>query len=104
MLKKIKNKYVKVILLGNKTDLEEKRKNNIEKALSLALENNFIFKETSCNQNKNVTDAFETLIEMTYRDKILNNREKMKINISSIILSNENSNLNQKENKVKCYF
>ena len=60
---------VKVILLGNKTDLEEKRKINVEKACSLALKNNFIFKETSCVNNENVADAFETLIEITYREE-----------------------------------
>ena len=42
MLKKIKNKYVKVILMENKTDLEEQRINNLEEAYSLAKKNNFI--------------------------------------------------------------
>ena len=41
----------KVILLGNKTDLEEKRKISIEEGAKLAEENDYYFKETSC-ENK----------------------------------------------------
>jgi small GTP-binding protein len=88
-IKEIKNncpKHVKVILLGNKTDLE--RKIDITQASSLAEENNYIYKETSCIQNKNVADAFETLIEITHRDAILNNRGKK----NNIVISKESSN------------
>ena len=41
-------KHVKVILLGNKTDLENERTISSEEASELALENNYIFMETSC--------------------------------------------------------
>ena len=88
-IEEIKNncpKHVKVILLGNKTDLE--RKIDITQASSLAEENNYIYKETSCVQNKNVADAFETLIEITHRDAILNNRGKK----NNIVISKESSN------------
>ena len=88
-IEEIKNncpKYAKVILLGNKTDLE--RKIDITQASSLAKENNYIYKETSCVENKNVADAFETLIEITYRDAILNNRGKK----NNIVISKESSN------------
>ena len=88
-IEEIKNncpKHVKVILLGNKTDLE--RKIDITQASSLAKENNYIYKETSCVQNKNVADAFETLIEITHRDAILNNRGKK----NNIVISKESSN------------
>ena len=88
-IEEIKNncpKYAKVILLGNKTDLE--RKIDITQASSLAKENNYIYKETSCVENKNVADAFETLIEITHRDAILNNRGKK----NNIVISKESSN------------
>ena len=78
--------------MWNKSDLEKKEK-LIKKKHVLVLENNFILKETSCVKNENVDDTFETLIEITYRDK----REKMKVNRSSIKLSNENYNVNEKE-------
>ena len=87
MSKRCKNNF-----FGNKTDLEKKEK-LIKKKHVLVLENNFIFKETFCVKNENVNDTFETLIEITYLDK----REKMEINSSSVKLSNENSNVNEKE-------
>ena len=55
----------KVILLGNKTDLEEKRQVLPEEGAGFALENNYIFMETSCLKNSNVANAFEALIELT---------------------------------------
>ena len=58
-------KKIKVILLGNKTDLEDQRKVQPEEGAGLALENDYIFMETSCLKNTNVSDAFETLIEIT---------------------------------------
>ena len=75
-----------IILLGNKIDL--KRKIDITQASSVADENNYIYKETSCVENKNVADAFETLIEITHRDAILNNRGKK----NNIVISEESSN------------
>ena len=58
-------KDIEVILLGNKSDLEEKRKVLPEEAAGFALENNYIFMETSCVKNENVASAFEALIELT---------------------------------------
>ena len=57
-------KDIKVVLLGNKTDLEEKRQVKSEEGANFALENDYIFIETSCLRNKNVANAFETLIEI----------------------------------------
>ena len=59
------NKDIIVILLGNKTDLEEKREVPSEEGAGFGVENNYIFMETSCMKNTNVANAFETLIEMT---------------------------------------
>ena len=58
-------KSIKVILLGNKTDLEEQREVSPDEGAGLALENDYIFMETSCMKNTNVSNAFETLIELT---------------------------------------
>ena len=69
----------KVILLGNKTDLEEKREVLPEEGAGFALENDYIFMETSCLKNSNVANAFEALIELT--------------NIESKKNMNENNNL-----------
>ena len=58
-------KDIKVILLGNKSDIKKERKVLPEEAAGFALENNYIFMETSCVKNENVASAFEALIELT---------------------------------------
>ena len=74
-------KDVKTILLGNKSDLDYLREVSIDEGIKLALENNFYFKETSCIENKNVADAFQTIIEISNFDKNLS---------KSYILDNNN--------------
>lgn len=89
------NKNVKVILLGNKTDLEGQREVTSESGANLSLENDFIFMETSCKNNYNVSDAFESLIEITNLD--------MKRGINK---NDDNSKLNKKgikKNKKKIF-
>ena len=72
-IQEIKNeckKNIKVILLGNKTDLEDQREVAPEIGANLALENDYIFMETSCKNNYNVSDAFATLVEITNIDMV----------------------------------
>ena len=59
---------IKVVLLGNKTDLEDQRQVPSEEGATFASKNNYTFIETSCLKNTNVAGAFETLIEMTNID------------------------------------
>ena len=66
-------KNIKIIVLGNKTDLEEDRKVNPKEGANFAAKNGYMFLETSCLKNRFVADSFETLIELTYRDVIENN-------------------------------
>ena len=76
-LKEIKEKCkknIKIILLGNKTDLEKDRKVSSEEGVNLAVENGYIFMESSCLKNRTVADSFETLIELTYRENIEKNQ------------------------------
>ena len=61
-------KDIKVILLGNKTDLEEDRKVSQDEGKNLAKDNDYIFMESSCKDNYNVSDAFTALVEMTNND------------------------------------
>ena len=70
-------KSIKVILVGNKTDLENQRKIKTEEGSKFAEDNHYYFRETSCETNTNVSDAFETIIVMTHNDMIKNN-EKIK--------------------------
>ena len=64
-LKEYSEDIIKVILLGNKTDLKDKRVIQPEEGAKFAEENNYIFMETSCKDNYNVADAFTSLVEMT---------------------------------------
>ena len=56
-------KNVKTILVGNKSDFEDRRVISNEEAEQFAFENNYFFVETSCSKNKNIAYAFITLIE-----------------------------------------
>ena len=67
---------IKVILLGNKTDLKDERKISLKSGTDLAKENGFIFMESSCKDNYNVSDAFTTLIEMTNSELIKTSKRK----------------------------
>ena len=72
-IKEYCKKDINIILLGNKTDLENERKIPSEEGANFALKNNYIFMETSCLKNTNVADAFSTLIEITNREEIKKN-------------------------------
>ena len=72
-IQKIKEKCkknIKIVLLGNKTDKNDERKVSDKDGRDLALKNNYIFMESSCKDNYNVSDAFTALVEMTNNDMI----------------------------------
>jgi small GTP-binding protein len=82
-LKELKEKggYIrKIILLGNKTDLKDKREVSSKEGADLAQKNKFIFMESSVADNYNVSNAFETLIEMTNVEMKKNNCQRIKMN------------------------
>ena len=84
-------KNVKVILFGNKTNLEDKRVVKSEEGAGLDLENDYIFLETSCLKNTNVSTAFETLIENTNIETQKNSRDNIRISRGGV-----------KSNKIFC--
>lgn len=63
-----KNK-IKVILLGNKSDLEEKREVSWEEGNELAISNNYYFLETSCKKYKNIFESFDIIIKNSEIEK-----------------------------------
>ena len=96
---------VKVILIGNKVDLKETREISEEEGSKFAKENKYYFKETSCEKNFNVADAFETIIIMTHNDMIKNNYESLEVTETEkpekkIELKSNKSN--KKRKKKKC--
>lgn len=98
-LKEKCKKNIVTVLLGNKKDMEDKRKISFEEGNELAKKYNFIFKEASCFENINVFDVFQTIIEKTFYDKredINNNRDDDSISLSI----DRHINLNRR--KFKC--
>ena len=91
-------KDIRVIVLGNKADLEEKRQVPSEDGANFCLQNDYIFMETSCLKNTNVSDAFETLIEMTHIEAMKNQLNKVNKKISLSKKDNRNNN----KNKINC--
>lgn len=89
-LKEHSSKIVKVILLGNKTDLKDQRQISSKEGAELAEKNGFIFMESSCVDNYNVSNAFETLIQIT-------NTELKKLNSKNLELK-----IKKKKNKNCC--
>ena len=72
---KIKNYYsgkikenckpgIPILLLGNKTDLNDKRKVDQNEAIDLSINEEYVYRETSCYKNENVANSFETIVEM----------------------------------------
>ena len=88
-LKEKCKKEASVVLLGNKTDLEDQRQVPSEEGAALALENDYIFVEASCLKNTNVANAFETLIEITNINVKKNQKNEVKIEKNITIKKNE---------------
>ena len=68
-------KNQRVILLGNKTDLELLRQVSINEGKSLAEDNNYVFMEVSCLKNK-VKKAMEIAISIGLNDLNKENYQK----------------------------
>ena len=83
-------------LLGNKSDLEDKRQVSIEEGINLAMEQHYEFLESSCLQNKNVADAFLSLIERWNFKNKKNNRKKSTELKRSLTESARNNKSNNK--------
>ena len=104
-IKKIKEKCkkdIQIILLGNKADLENKRKVPSEEGAKLALENNYIFLETSCLKNSNVADAFETLIEITNREIKANRNQNKDLEKSNNVKISVKDQINPQKSSCSC--
>ena len=95
-IKEYSGNIIKVILLGNKTDLKNKRQVTDLEGADLAKKNSFVFMESSCVNNYNVLDAFTTLVEMT------NNELKKDITTHNNISLNQKELINNISIKKKC--
>ncbi len=113
---RIKNYYVKkikesceadipILLLANKTDLEDQRKVSKEEGMALAIQENYEFQESSCQNNLNVAGAFVALIErwnFENQKKMKNTPKKCSKIVKSNILIKSMTEMNL-ENEMKNY-
>ena len=85
-IEKNANKNVLKVLIGNKTDLEEKRVITFNKGKEFADTYGLKFLETSAKKNLNVLEAFETLgreiMAANAEKKIVNPKQNKKITVS----------------------
>ena len=84
-IEKNANKNVKILLMGNNCDLEDKRKVSYQEGKDFAMKNNMLFLEASAKNNINIKEAFELLIEEIINSTINDEKKKEK----NIILSSE---------------
>ena len=80
-IKNMCKKGIKIILLGNKTDLNNQRQVSDVDGKDLAEENGYMFMESSCKDNYNVSDAFTALVEMTNKEIYNGTKNNMTISI-----------------------
>ena len=98
-----------IVLVGNKTDLEDKREVLTEEVEKKAKQYGIAFCETSALNGQNIEHAFDILIEQILKDvdKIKekenknNKNNKKKTKAKGIMLETNNSN-NNKNKKSKC--
>ena len=86
---------VLLVLVGNKTDLEEQRVISKERGENLAKENNMLFFETSAKLGDGIEQAFQKSIEAVdqrIRSGFYNLSDSSKHGIKKIVSGNENDN------------
>ena len=65
-IKEICKKNIQIVLIGNKLDLNFDREVSVDEGSKLAIQNKFNnFQETSCVDNINVINVFQSIIEIT---------------------------------------
>lgn len=84
-------KDIELILIGNKSDLEDQRKVPYEEGKKLAEKYNMSFYETSAKNGSNIVDSFYQSLE-NIRNKIMNNTVNLELCGIKKLSSNSNSN------------
>ena len=92
-IKKLCKDNIKVMLIGNKKDLEYERQISFEEANDFALTNNYIYMETSCLKNENVYEAVEKTIEITVNEKKKEKEKENELQLREKIIKENECNL-----------
>ena len=96
-------KDILICLIGNKTDLEEKREVSYEEGKNFAEENNLLFFETSAKDGNNIQEIFLESATLLV-DKIENKEIKLDQSDNGIKINNsyEDEDMIKLKNKKKC--
>ena len=92
------DKEIKIILIGNKSDLEENRLVSVEEGRLMSEENNLSFFETSGKNNINVDKAFDDISVEVVSNMIEKSKFEDK---DDFLLSSNFKNMNLNENNDK---
>ena len=97
---------ISIILLGNKTDLEEERKITTEQGKEKAEFYKLAFIETSALNGNNIEKAFNELITDVYKNhhELFEKQAKVEITDKAIDLENVSKNKENNEEKKFCCF
>ena len=72
-----KGKDFPILLIGNKVDLEEKRKVSKEEGEEKAKKNGYLFMEASCKDNINIEESVNALLSKVIKNKNLFGKKNM---------------------------
>ena len=89
-----KGKDFPILLIGNKVDLEEKRKVSKKEGEEKAKKNGYLFMETSCKDNINIEESVNALLSKVIKNKNLFGKKNMTL---------ENKKQKKKKKKNKCF-
>ena len=93
---------ISIVLIGNKSDLEEKREVTKEEGLKKSQDCKTAFMETSALNGDNVHKAFDELIEQIYQNNSALLEQENDVEIDKGVNLNEENNENNKEKKSCC--
>ena len=90
---------ISIVLIGNKSDLDEKREVSKEEGVQKSEEFKTAFMETSALNGDNIDKAFDELIEQIYQNNcsMIDDGDKVEIEEKGVNLNEENE-----DNKNKC--
>ena len=93
---------ISIMLIGNKSDLNDKREVETNEGLKKSEETKIAFMETSALSGENIIKAFNELIEQIYQNNCLNVEEDIDIEIDKGVNLSEEKKENNDTKKTCC--
>ena len=93
---------ISIMLIGNKSDLNDKREVETNEGIKKSEETKIAFMETSALSGENIIKAFNELIEQIYQNNCLNVEEDIDIEIDKGVNLSEEKKENNDNKKTCC--